>query len=150
MTSGHDDEDLVRAIVDNQIAPRLAAEELRREGHDVALVGVDVTPGASEGYEVTCVSCGKTGRMPFKPPEGKGGMCPSCLAARTSAREIAPMCSFGRAIQDDHMAIPQCTELGTVVIEVEDKHGTRMRILLCRDHIAALDEAGALEAVPDE
>lgn len=73
-----EEEDL-RHIVENQIMPQLVAARLRDEGADVDLAHVNVDSDATGGYEITCVGCGRIGRVPFQLPAGKAALCPQCM-----------------------------------------------------------------------
>lgn len=76
------DEDLARHLVKNQLEPQFLADDLRRQGHDVDVSLVNVSPNAEDGFEVSCVGCGRTARMPFEPPAGKVVLCPRCQRDR--------------------------------------------------------------------
>lgn len=72
---------LAEQLYDNQIEPQLRAEELQAEGLDIQTDFVDIRPDA-EGFEVTCLGCGRTAKLPYELPAGKAAICPSCLRDR--------------------------------------------------------------------
>lgn len=67
---------------DTQVEPQIRLSRRRAAGEDVELALVNTDPTATEGFIVTCHDCGRSARMPTKPPKGTGVLCPACQRAR--------------------------------------------------------------------
>jgi hypothetical protein len=78
--SQEEDRKLAQHVVENQIMPQLAAEEMREQGLDVEIGFVNTNPNA-QGFTVTCYGCQKTAKLPFDPGT-KVGLCPACARAQ--------------------------------------------------------------------
>ena len=76
------DRSLAEHLVDRQVEPQRLAHALREQGRDVDVALVNVSASTS-GFQVTCVGCGTTGRLPFELPAGKVLMCPDCQRGKT-------------------------------------------------------------------
>lgn len=73
-------EERLAQMVNNQVAPQLAAKGLRERGIPVETAFVSTNPEA-EGWELTCLDCGRTAKLSFDPGR-KVGLCPSCQRRR--------------------------------------------------------------------
>lgn len=77
--------DAAEHVVDNLLEPRVIADELRAEGHDVdvALANTKATTG---GYKITCIYCGRTARL-LEDPGQRVALCPACMRRGQRNRE---------------------------------------------------------------
>lgn len=79
VTAGVSREEAER-MYERQIVPQDRVRELQQQGHDIDVGLVNVSPDA-KGYTITCLGCGRTGRMPRKPPVSTA-LCPDCAKER--------------------------------------------------------------------
>ena len=83
MPKRHRQARLLKHMIERQVEPQIWAEEMRERGHQVDVELVNTRPDA-EGFEIACLDCGRTARLPFEVPEGKKALCPDCIRARRS------------------------------------------------------------------
>lgn len=73
------DPELAAHMYDKQLLPQRLIHELRAEGQDISATLVNTNPEAP-GFEVSCICCGRTAKLPFEPPKDRVVMCPTCQA----------------------------------------------------------------------